>query len=188
MNCTPKVRQKNLIFGGAVFMSKYSYEQKLEVVLKVIEEGYGQKLAGSLIGACRGDVQKWVKLYQEHGAEGLRMKKGVYDGEFKISVIEYMHANHISVREAAAKFGIPGHATVCKWERIFYEEGREALFRDNRGCKGMPKKRSPGKSKLDKKVEEDLIAENQRLKMENAYLKKLQALVQERVQRENGKK
>jgi len=169
-------------------MSKYSYAQKLEVVQKVVEEGFGSKAAGSLIGACRGDVQKWVKLYQEHGTEGLRMKKGVYDGEFKVHVIEYMHANHISMREAAAKFGIPSHTTVGQWERIFYEEGRGALFRDNRGCKRMPKKGSIKNPKLDKKVEEDLIAENQRLKMENAYLKKLQALVQERVQRENGKK
>ena len=52
----------------------------------------------------------------------------------------------------------------------------------------MSNKSKPRKPKLDKKVEEDLIAENQRLKMENAYLKKLNALVRERVQRENGKK
>ena len=167
-------------------MAKYSYEQKLEVVIQVVEKGLSHKAAGRIIGACKGDVQKWVKLYQEHGAEGLQMKKGSYGGEFKVVVIEYMHANHISIRETAAKFGIPGHATVAKWERIFYEEGRESLFRDNRGQKKMTNK--PRKPKLDKKVEEDLIAENQRLKMENEYLKKLQALVQERVQRENGKK
>lgn len=39
-----------------------------------------------------------------------------------------------------------------------------------------------------KKVEEDLIAENQRLRMENEYLKKLDALVRERIQRESGNK
>ena len=44
------------------------------------------------------------------------------------------------------------------------------------------------KKNLNKKVEEDLIAENQRLRMENEYLKKLNALVQERIKRENKKK
>ena len=167
-------------------MTKYSYEEKLEVVLGVVEKGLSPKVAGSFIGACKGGVQGWVKLYQEHGARGLLMKRGTYDGAFKVSVIDYMHANHISLREVAAKFGIPCHKTVGQWERIFYEEGREALYRDNRGRKKMSER--PKKPQLDKKVKEDLIAENQRLRMENAYLKKLQALVQERVQQENKKK
>ena len=46
----------------------------------------------------------------------------------------------------------------------------------------------PKKKKLNKDVEEDLIAENQRLRMENEYLKKLNALVQKRIKRENKKK
>ena len=41
--------------------------------------------------------------------------------------------------------------------------------------------------KLDKKVEEDLIAENQRLRMEIEYLKKLDALVRKREQEEEKK-
>ena len=44
----------------------------------------------------------------------------------------------------------------------------------------------PKKKKLDN--EEDLIEEVQRLRMENEYLKKLNALVQERIKRENKKK
>ena len=43
------------------------------------------------------------------------------------------------------------------------------------------------KKKINQQTEEDLIAEVQRLRMENEYLKKLQALVQERIARENGK-
>ena len=41
------------------------------------------------------------------------------------------------------------------------------------------------KKKLNKDIEKDLIAENQRLRMENEYLKKLNALVQERIKQEN---
>jgi transposase len=42
--------------------------------------------------------------------------------------------------------------------------------------------------KLDKEVEEDLIAENQRLRAENDYLKKLNALVLEEERRSKGRK
>ena len=41
---------------------------------------------------------------------------------------------------------------------------------------------------LDEETEKDLIAEVQQLRMENEYLKKLNALVQERIKRENKKK
>ena len=169
-------------------MAKYSYEQKLQAVLDVEENHLSFKEAGKKICVDKGSVQKWVKLYREFGTEGLLIKHGSYDGQFKIKVIEYMHAYHLSIREAAAKFGIPAFSTVGEWEHIYYEEGPQALFRDNRGRKKFMNSSKPKKSKLDKKIEEDLIAENQCLRMENAYLKKLNALVQERIQRENGKK
>ncbi len=77
---------------------------------------------------------------------------------------------------------------IQRWERIYLEEGAEGLMKERRGraCSagGTRKGRPP---KLDKKVEEDLIAENQRLRMEIEYLKKLSALVLAEEQK-NGKK
>jgi len=64
----------------------------------------------------------------------------------------------------------------------------EGLMKERRGraCKASgTRKGCP--PKLDKKVEEDLIAENQRLRMEIDYLKKLSALVLTE-ERKNGKK
>ena len=72
--------------------------------------------------------------------------------------------------------------TIRRWERIYLEEGAEGLMKQQRGRKSTD--RPP---KLDKKVEEDLIAENQRLRMQIEYLKKLSALVLAE-ERENGKK
>lgn len=98
-----------------------------------------------------------------------------------------MHANHLSCQETAYHFNLGNTDIVVRWERIYYEEGPQGLYKERRGRnKKMSSK--PGKKKLSKEVEEDLIAENQRLRMENEYLKKLNALVQERIKRENKKK
>jgi transposase len=179
---------KKLTFGGAFYMAKYSYEQRLETVKLVVEKHMSCKSAALHLGTGEEHVRRWVKRYEQFGFEGLLLKNGSYTGEFKQNVIEYMHANHLSVCETAVIFGIPTDVTVGKWERIYYEEGSQALYRDNRGRKKMPDKNKPKKPKIPKETEEDLITEVQRLRMEVAYLKKLNALVQERIQRENGKK
>ena len=49
-------------------------------------------------------------------------------------------------------------------------------------------KKKPVKPKNDVNQNEDLLAEVQRLRMENEYLKKLNALVQERERSEQKKK
>ena len=112
-----------------------------------------------------------------------------YTGEFKQKVVETMQREHLSYREAARQFAISNHYIVAKWERIYLEEGAEGLYIERRGrasaANGVRKGRSPN---LDKKVEEDLIAEVQRLRAENAYLKKLNALVSERVRQEKKRK
>ena len=178
---------KNLAFGGAFFMAKYSYEEKMEAVLRVIDDGMSVKQSGHILGTGATPVKRWVERYQQFGPEGLLMKRGTYDGDFKISVIEYMHKNHLSLSRVAVEFGIPNETTVSKWERIYYEEGPQALFKNNRGRKSNMSSDTSRKKKLNKETEEDLIAEVQRLRMENEYLKKLNALVQERIARENGK-
>lgn len=168
-------------------MPKYSYEEKLEAVLRVVDEGMSATASAKILGTALAVVQRWVARYKQFGPEGLLMKHGSYDGAFKVFVVEYMHENHLSLFQAAVKFGIPADATLGKWERIYYEEGPQGLYRDNRGRSGKMSSNKLRKKNLDKQTEKDLIAEVQHLRMENEYLKKLQALVQERISRENGK-
>ena len=114
-----------------------------------------------------------------------------YSSEFKIHVIMDMREHHLGYCETARKYdlGDPKKGTCVhtlqRWERIFLEEGAEGLMKERRGKSYGSKKGRP--PKLDKKVEEDLIAENQRLRMEIEYLKKLSALVLAEEQK-NGKK
>ena len=107
-----------------------------------------------------------------------------YTPDFKIRVVETMHREKLSYHEAARQFNIPDHHSVAAWERIYLEDGVEALYIERRGraSKGNVSK------KLKPEVEEDLLAEVQRLRAENAYLKKLNALVAERVRQERKQK
>ena len=117
-----------------------------------------------------------------------------YSTDFKISVIMDMRKHRLGYRETARKYDLVRQSETAaasmlhRWERIYLEEGAEGLMKERRGraCKesGTRKGRPP---KLDKQVEEDLIAENQRLRMEIEYLKKLDALVQKRLQEEKKK-
>ena len=113
------------------------------------------------------------------------MPKGVpnkqYTPEFKEKVIKTMREEGLGYRETAARFGIL-HKRVQNWERIYLEEGAEGfrIERRGRGNTGRPKK-------LSKEVEEDLLAEVQRLRAENEYLKNLQALVLEDERRQRKK-
>ena len=81
------------------------------------------------------------------------------------------------------RFEINDHGIIKRWERIYLEEGPEELAIERRG-----RKNSSWSSKLSKAVEEDLIAENQRLRAENEYLKNLQALVLEEERRQRKKR
>ena len=95
-----------------------------------------------------------------------------------------MQREKLSYKETAKMYDISGHDRVRQWERIYLEEGPEGLYieRRGRGSKGRPPK------KLKPEVEENLLAEVQRLRAENAYLKKLNALVAERVRQEKKQK
>ena len=115
-----------------------------------------------------------------------------YSPEFKIRVIMDMREHHLSYHETARKYKLGNDQSggarrmLQRWERIFLEEGAEGLMKERRGKNNTSGKRGRP-PKLDKKVEEDLIAENQRLRMEIEYLKKLSALVLADEQK-NGKR
>ena len=116
------------------------------------------------------------------------MPKGVpnkrYTPEFKKMVVETTRKEKLSYCETARQFEINDHKQVAAWERIYLTEGPEGFAVERRGRGGrvrLPKQ-------LPKGVEEDLLAEVQRLRAENDYLKKLQALVLEDERRRHKKR
>ena len=75
--------------------------------------------------------------------KGIPQKK--YSGEFKIKVVETMRAEQLSRPEAAKRFGVQNKTKVARWERIYLEEGKEALLveRRSRACAACGRSQNP---------------------------------------------
>ena len=169
---------------------KYSDELRLQIVEEYLEgKNGGYELLSAKYGIAYENIRLWVQTYENGGIEALVNVPGTYPGEFKVYVVEYMHQNSLSISQTTAKFGIKSKSTLTKWERIYYEEGKEALLEERRGRSKKvtsPKKGRPPKKDVNQN--EDLLAEVQYLRMENEYLKKLIALTQEREKEEQKTK
>ena len=169
---------------GVNFMSRgkrmHSPELKYEIVQKYLDgKGSFRSLADEY-HVDKSDVQKWRDSYLCNGFKGLACTNGTYSGEFKVAAVEYMETTGSSLRQTMARFDIKSIASLIAWKKIYYEEGPEALFEERRG--GASKLNIKKSTTPEEQAEnnEDLLAEVKRLRMENEYLKKLNALVRER--------
>jgi transposase len=164
-------------------MIKYSEQFKLAVVRDYLDAGSaGFRAVAQRHGLpSHSIVERWVAAYQLHGDAGLRRKLVRYSGEFKLSVLQHMWDNQVSIPQAAVKFDIRNHSAVGMWERAYQQGGFEALARRPKGrskTMATPPTKPEDSSNDDKRSREELLAELNHLRMENAYLKKLRALVQ----------
>lgn len=161
--------------------NKFSIADKKEAVLKVLEEGLSYKTVANLLSTSHRLVSLWVASYKLHGNLGLSQRNNIhYSGDFKYSIIKDIEDNHLSLYQTSAKYNI-NPSVISKWKRGYEEFGISYLY--TRKTRGRPpkmkeKKPIPRKKKVSLDPQHDLLAENLRLRIENAYLKKLHALTQ----------
>jgi transposase len=172
-------------------MTKHDERFKLKVVQEYLKGAAGSRALARKYGCQVSCVEGWVSLYRSHGKAGLKKKYSSYSAEFKLSVLQHMWDNELSFGQTAAVFNIRNHAVVGVWERMYREGGFDALIPRPRGRpKQMPATTTKPESSSDdeKRTRDELVAELNQLRMENAYLKKLQALVQARQRQTPPKK
>ena len=163
-------------------MTKLSKEERLAIG-RAEEEGESVASIAAEYQMDKAGIGYVSRLYHEHGPEGMANHAYNWTTEQKYQVLKYMHENHLSCKETGIKFGISGSATVSTWERRYLENGISGLEGKVKGRK--PKKQKP---KPPKTREEELLDRILYLEAENAYLKKLNALVAEREKREKETK
>lgn len=167
-------------------MTKYDESQKLEVVQEYLSGAIGSKSLAKKYGIGRTLVARWIAAYRHHGIDGLRAKHRQYSAEFKLSVLREIEQRELSHTQAAALFDLREAGAIARWQRQYHEGGPEALKPKPRGRpKKMPTPKLPKALPAqgdEASALEALRKENEYLRAEVAYLKKVQALVREKRQ------
>jgi transposase len=165
-------------------MGKYSDRTKIAAAEDYCRGHLGLREVAKGHGVNVASLRLWAAAYRIHGAAGVRTKRRkFYSAEFKLSVLQRMRIERLSRRQAAALFNVRRHDMIGVWQRAYESGGVAALHRAAEfRCKAMVKKSKdePADSKKtdDKRTRQELLEELRRLRMENAYLKKLKALAQ----------
>ena len=160
-------------------MKKYQTELKLQVVKSFFAGEGGAKLLARQWSVPEEKIRTWVSHYRLHGINGLRPKRSAYSAQFKLQVLSHQDREHLSSRQVAAVYDIRNPNQVVVWRRNLDKGGADSLGYRKQGRPNMkPQRRCPEPpSTVVADSAQALREENERLRAEVAYLKKLSALI-----------
>ena len=168
---------------------RWTKEEKLKMVLEYKNNCYTPIVEGCSRSTMYEHIRRWAKVYDLYGESGLEHRSRHWTFEDKINAVQRVLDGE-SYHQVAQSLGMSNKSQVMAWHRKYLELGWDGLKLDGRGRKrkmgSKPIKPSKSKSQAEEIVE--LRKRLEYLEAENAYLKKLAALVQQRKAREQKKK
>ena len=173
---------------------KLTIEDKKRII-ELKKQGIGHETIAKRFKVAKKRIQTIWYAYELHGLEGIKHppKKQKYSADLKLEVINRVFQGE-SKTSLAAEYNLQGPGTIVLWMKKYEKLGYNGL----EGKQGRPRGRPKIMTKEEKKntpltndEREELIRlrkEKEYLEMENAYLKKLDALVTERLKQQKRKK
>lgn len=163
-------------------MEKYSEQTKLDAVKAYRSGQLGLTATAKQMNVGVSSLRKWVAGYRANGVAGVQTKvREFYNLEFKLAVLQRARDENLSNRQAAAVFNIRNFNIIAAWERAYEADGMAGLVPRRTGRRKSPTE--PDSAPLPQvpvdttRSREDLLDELNSLRAENAYLKKVRALV-----------
>ena len=147
--------------------------------MHMLEDGYSINYISCKYGVGNLRLKKLWLLYQKEGSKVLHRQRYTRStATFRHAVVLDIENNGIPLVQASIKYGVSA-AQLKIWLRKYRQGGIDTLsITKNRGQlpgMGRPKKVQKPETELER-----LQRENRELKIENALLKKVKALVEER--------
>ena len=161
MNCTPKVRQKKSNFWG-IFIMKLSYEDKVQIY-ELRKQGYSLEKLSNKFGINNSNLIYMIKLIDRY-----------YSPDLKQEMINKVLHEGWTKDRVSLEYGLPSRTILLNW-LAKYKKNAYTIVEKTRGR--VPKMGRKRKKTWEEMTElERLQEENERLRTEVAYLKKLREL------------
>ena len=165
-------------------MGIYSDQKKVAAAADYCGGCLGLKQVARRHGVNVASLRLWAAAYRVHGPAGVKTKRRkFYSAQFKLSVLQRMRSEKLSLRQVAALFNIRNRDMIVLWERAYELGGVAALYphssiRRTTMAKQTDTKSGAKEPEDETRTRQELLEELHQLRMENAYLKKLKALAQ----------
>ncbi len=162
-------------------MARYDEQFKLKAVQQYLSRNASYREVAAAYGIEFSQLRCWVASYEAHGRSGLARKSGGYDVGLKLEVLERALSEGLSDRQLAALYDIRSTGHIGKWRRQYDAGGVSALQPQRRDRRSMPPPKDPPQPLHEfdeKRPHKELLEELAYLRAENAYLKKVKALIE----------
>lgn len=150
-------------------------EQQRRLLVDLFEHGFGYQAAATQLGVKTDPARALFRRWKLHGRICLMRQPNnqSYSFEVKKEVVERFLAGETRM-DLAQEFALSSQEMVKRWVHLWRQGGDEALM-------PKPKGRPKGSSKPQPMSEEDRLRRRvEQLEAENAYLKKLRDLRNQR--------
>ena len=165
-------------------MTKYNFLFKQQVIEFYLQNGKNRSLTRKHFQLADKTLERWIKQFNHNGINGLTVlgKKRNYSPEFKLNVVQAVKNGQFSAESACLYFSIANSGVVSQWLKAFDKQGINGLLPKPKG-RPIMKPKYPKMPPKPKTEEERLKYRILELEAENAILKKLQELNQQKMQK-----